>query len=317
MKPRREFKLITQKFNIPHKFSSYSWEIRESVVLREFQEFGTFVYGEVAPTPGFPRQPTLSETIKEARDWESFKKLPEESCLLPALSCMASEVWQQNENHCGNEILSAALVNESVVENNNRIIKRKIGLLPADQEIKITKDWIQQLDSNCLVRLDANGSLTMDELKLWTKEFSQEKKIQFLEQPLNDKLRKEMFAFAMYSSLPLAIDETIVAMGNPYLAREQNWNGFYVIKPTLLADWKNTIKFATENPIKTVFSTVFESPFGYEALIRASRFSNLEPGLSRKCFSQISTELDGHHQRVLRIPSATQSQLSELWAKFD
>ena len=317
MQPKREFKLITQKFNIPHKFSSYSWKIRESVVLREVQESGIFVYGEVAPTPGFPRQPTLSETIKEARDWESFQKLSEESCLLPALSCMASQVWHQNENHCGNEILSAVLVNESVVENKNRIIKRKIGLLPADQEIKKTKDWILQLDSNCLVRLDANGSLTMDELKLWTKEFSGEKKIQFLEQPLNDKFRKEMFAFAMDSSIPLAIDETIVAMGNPYLAREQNWNGFYVIKPTLLADWKNTIKFATENPNKTVFSTVFESPFGYEALIRASSFSNLEPGLSRTCFSQISTELDCHHQEVLRAPSATQSQLAQLWTKFD
>ena len=270
MQPKREFKLITQKFNIPHKFSSYSWKIRESVVLREVQESGIFVYGEVAPTPGFPRQPTLSETIKEARDWESFQKLSEDSCLLPAA-----------------------------------------------QEIKKTKDWIQQLDSNCLVRLDANGSLSMDELKLWSKEFSNEKKIQFLEQPLNDQLRKEMFAFAMDSSIPLAIDETIVAMGNPYLARDQSWNGFYVIKPTLLADWKSTIKFATENPNNSVFSTVFESPFGYEALIRASSFSNLEPGLSRTCFSQISTELDCHHQQVLRAPSATQSQLAQLWAKFD
>ena len=64
MKPSREFKLITQKFNIPHKFSSYSWEIRESVVLREFQEFGTFVYGEVAPTPGFPDNPLFLKRSK-------------------------------------------------------------------------------------------------------------------------------------------------------------------------------------------------------------------------------------------------------------
>ena len=56
----------------------------------------------------------------------------------------------------------------------------------------------------------------MNELKLWTKEFSNEQKIQFLEQPLNDQLRKEMFAFAMDSSIPLAIDETIVAMGTPF-----------------------------------------------------------------------------------------------------
>ncbi len=59
MKPSREFKLITQKFNIPHKFSSYSWEIRESVVLREFQEFGKFVYGEVHRNHVLPGNPHI------------------------------------------------------------------------------------------------------------------------------------------------------------------------------------------------------------------------------------------------------------------
>ena len=64
MQPKREFKLITQKFNIPHKFSSYSWKIRESVVLREVQESGIFVYGEVAPHLVFPGNPLFLKRSK-------------------------------------------------------------------------------------------------------------------------------------------------------------------------------------------------------------------------------------------------------------
>ena len=75
MKPNREFKLITQKFNIPHKFSSYSWKIRESVVLREVQESKYLFTVKLHQHLVFSNKPTLSETIKEARDWESFKKL--------------------------------------------------------------------------------------------------------------------------------------------------------------------------------------------------------------------------------------------------
>lgn len=317
MNANREFKLISQKFNIPHNFSSYSWETRESVVLREQIDSKFYVYGEIAPTPGFPKQPLISNVLKEAESWKASQELIATSSLMPALSCMKSEIWQYNAEADGENISLSPLVDAPALQNNYSTVKRKIGLLPVQKEINITKEWFKSLDSNCKVRLDANGSLTFDELKLWSKELSNEQRIEFIEQPLNDNLRHEMFAFAKDSPIPLAIDETIVAMGNPFLAMEENWVGLYVIKPTLLNDWQSTLEFAKENPNKTIFSTVFESPFGYEALIRASKFSRLEAGISRSYFRNSDTELSCHHEDTLSSPCASQTQLSKLWSKIN
>ena len=71
MNANREFKLISQKFNIPHNFSSYSWEIRESVVLREQIDSKFYVYGEIAPTPGF-RNSLYSQMFLRKLNLESF-----------------------------------------------------------------------------------------------------------------------------------------------------------------------------------------------------------------------------------------------------
>ena len=67
MVANREFKFITQKFDIPYRFSSEIWEIRESVVLREEINSQSFVYGEIAPVPGFPNQPTIRESYKRLK----------------------------------------------------------------------------------------------------------------------------------------------------------------------------------------------------------------------------------------------------------
>jgi hypothetical protein len=157
----------------------------------------------------------------------------------------------------------------------------------------------------------------MDELKLWNDQFSTERRIEYLEQPVSDEFRDVLFDFSNQSNLPLAIDETIVAMGSPYAAKDNGWNGFYVIKPTLLPDWNLTLKFAKENPATTVFSTVYESPFGYEALVRASVFSELEAGLNRENLKSQTKEFPSHHVEMLESPSATTKELNELWAKFD
>ena len=106
-------------------------------------------------------------------------------------------------------------------------------------------------------------------------------------------------------------------MGSPYAAKDNGWNGFYVLKPTLLPNWNLTLKFAKENPATTVFSTVYESPFGYEALVRASVFSELEPGLNRKNLKSQTKELPSHHLEILESPSVTTRELNELWVKFD
>jgi len=317
MNTLREFKFISQKFDRPHISSNFSWEIRESIVLRELNDNGEFVYGEIAPVPGFPFQPQISDILVEAEKWAAYQKLLSSSPLAPALSCMKSDIWKKNVNASGKKIRNSILVPFDNVKGSKPSLKIKIGLLPVVEEIEKTKAWLQRLDISSKVRLDANGALSMDELKLWNDEFSTEKRIEYLEQPVSDEFRDVLFDFSNQSNLPLAIDETIVAMGSPYAAKDNGWNGFYVLKPTLLPNWNLTLKFAKENPATTVFSTVYESPFGYEALVRASVFSELEPGLIRKNLKSQTKELPSHHLEILESPSATIRELNELWVKFD
>ena len=313
---KREFKFISQKFDIPHKFSSKIWEIRESVVLREEIDSEDFVYGEIAPVPGFPNQPSIKRVLQEAEMWRSHEKLPECSALLPALSCMTSKIWNESEYEKNKHLSGSLLLNSTTTGDHHPCVKRKIGLMPVKEEVIIIKEWLKGLETNCHVRLDANGSLTIEEMKLWAEALANETRIQFLEQPLGDDSRDQLFAFAEHSPIPLAIDETIVALGNPYLAFKKGWKGYFVIKPTLLKDWNSSLDFVKEFPSKSILSTAFESPFGYEALIRACGYSELDPGISREPFSQLDTELSCHHADNLRSPAASQTELNELWSKL-
>jgi O-succinylbenzoate synthase len=226
---------------------------------------------------------------------------------------MNSEIWKVNSNQKAKRVERSDLISLRNSESRRFSLKRKIGLFPVSEEIEKIKEWFRTLDPFSKVRLDANGSLNMNELSLWSTEFSTESRIEYLEQPVSDDFRDELFEFARNSKLPLAIDETIVAMGSPQSAKEQGWSGFYVIKPTLLTDWSLTLKFAKENPDKTVFSTVYESPFGYEALVRASRFSNLEAGIGRETLKHNKSELAGHHAEILDSPAVSMSELNDLW----
>ena len=313
----REFKIISQKFDRPHISSNLSWEVRESIVLRELKHTGEYFYGEIAPVPGFPCQPSMLDILNEVEKWISNQPISDLRILAPALSCMNSEIWKMNSNQKAERIGRSDLIPAQKTESPKFSLKKKIGLLPVTEEIKKIKEWFQSLDPASKVRLDANGSLSMEELSHWSTELSSENRIEYLEQPVSDDFRDELFEFSRNSKLPLAIDETIVAMGSPQSAKEQGWNGFYVIKPTLLTDWSLTLKFAKENPGKTVFSTVYESPFGYEALVRACRFSQLEAGISRQTLKHNIGELPGHHAEILQSPAVSMSELNDLWGKYN
>ena len=312
MKISREFRVIERSFSFPIITSSFSWKNRKSVVLRERSASGDYVYGEVAPTPCFPNQPALSQVITEANLWKNDIELPSSNSLLPAISCMKSQIWQF-------ELASKTKLKQSILDNpdaellSTKCIKKKIGLLPTKDEIFKVKDWLDNIPSNCKVRLDPNGSFSTPELMIWLDEFKDEDRIEFIEQPLPDSRREELFNLSHVSPVPLAIDETVVAMGGPRNASENGWNGFYVIKPTLLNDWTSVSNFVFEMPNHSVISTVFESPFGFEAILRMCKHSHLDSGVSRDVFKHLESELLSHHEEQLFSPSVSVQELDRLW----
>ncbi len=312
MKISREFRVINRSFSFPIITSNFSWNNRKSVVLRERSARGDYVYGEVAPTPSFPNQPAISQVIYEANLWSKGIELPSSNSLLPAISCMRSQIWQF-------DLGSKTKLKQSILDNPDaelhsiKCIKKKIGLLPTKDEVVKVKNWLDKIPSNCKVRLDPNGSFSTPDLMIWLDEFKDEDRIEFIEQPLPDSKRQELFKLSHVSPVPLAIDETVVAMGGPRNALENGWNGFYVIKPTLLNDWTSVLNFVFKMPGHSVISTVFESPFGFEAILRMCKHSRLESGVSRDIFKHLDSELVSHHEKQLFSPSVSVQELDKLW----
>ena len=64
---------------------------------------------------------------------------------------------------------------------------------------------------------------------------------------------------------------------------------------------------------KVIVSTCFESPFGYEAVVRLSSNSMISPGLERSCFQGLSVEFCAHHNSVLSSPAVSVKELDKLW----
>ena len=176
-----------------------------------------------------------------------------------------------------------------------------------------TEAVFAELPVDTKVRLDPNQSWSVSVLRKWIDAFYEEKKIEFIEQPLPHAQIDEMFEIAIDSPIPFALDESVVALGDLHKLEKMNWNGYFIIKPSLLSDWPRTIEFIRKNPSKSVLSTVFESPFGYEALLRCCTFSSNSAGIDRKIFFGKTEEFEEHHLDRLQVPCITNRRLANLW----
>ena len=312
MKTVREYKLITQSFANPLITSKDVWRERSSVVLREQSIDGDVFYGEIAPVRNFPQQASISSILREAESWMNFSNASNLKTIMPALSCMNSEIWEMKYEE-QKEILPCQIFDLKNPLPKSRTIKRKIGLLPLREEIEIITKWISGLNSNVKVRLDPNGAFSVSDLLNWIEAFANEPKLEFIEQPLPVEQLDEIMAIAEESNVPLALDESIIEMGGPQRLFDMGWRGFYVLKPTLLSDWEEMLDFVRKWKDLCVFSSVFESPFGYEALLRTCIYSDTDPGISRNIFMGNAIELESHHLSRLKVPAARMEQLEALW----
>lgn len=312
----RQYKVFKQPFTKPLKTAYGTWSERESLVLRENRGNEGMRYGEVAPTLGFTDFHT-QDLLKEAKLWSKGNTISPRSPLNCALSCMNSKIWMNHEDYSETLKESAVLVEEyNDTKRENLTLKKKIGLARIEEEIEETMDWFRRLPASAKVRLDPNRSLDFSGLLKWADALEGEKRIEFIEEPTQYLSLKKLIEFVEKKSVKIALDESVVAHGGPKKLLELGWSGLFVIKPTLLKDWNDTINFIKENPKKSVVSTVFESPFGFEATVRCSGYSKLVPGLERNFFQTNELETKEHHCSPLKIPSLSIQQLNELWLKI-
>ena len=311
MNTSRQFSIYNQKFTFPLKTAHGVWKRRTSLILREEKDDGEVRYGEVAPTPGFA-DCSLQDLMPEARAWVRGESAKHRPIFLSALSCLESEIWLPKNVSEGKPVLWAGL-QASAQEASPFANKRKIGLGSPQEEIEEILEWMSSLPDRSKIRLDANGSLNVESLQLWLDALEGVSGLEFVEQPLPVGQFEELKLISRETSVRFALDETVVSEGGPDALRQRGWEGYCVIKPFLIPDWSETIRFIKSAPEKSIVSTVFESPFGYEAVCRCASYSNAVAGLDRSLFQGVENEFVEHQASPLIPYVVSIRQLNQLW----
>ena len=313
--PRSYFR-YEQPFQVPVSTARGVWKERVSWVFRELREGGKVCYGEIAPIPGLQEIPE-NEIRKEAELWidkggqnEDFKFLG------PALSSLHSSIWELSSDSTSFLKGTARLWGMNA-SSSGSVIKRKIGVGPIDDELPTVLEWLKTLPGHFKVRLDANESLSSDCFLKWADALGENHKIQFIEQPTGRADDDWLIDFASKSSVPIALDESLFRMYDSSLITALPHNLFLVIKPVIFPNWVKLFSDLADRMNQVVFSTAFESPFGYESIIRLAAGSTQVPGLDRTCFSGNKNEFPEHHQSILSSPSVACGRLDSLWQHLD
>lgn len=309
---KREFKIFRQKFNTPLRTAHGLWDVRETILLKETYDGRSFSFGEVAPTPGFNAF-TLKDALKETEIWllEGDNELYK--WINPAITSLKSSIWKNCASKVKKVVPASLYFNSGKIPKYCGVIKKKIGLKCPKEEIPEVLSWIKNLPTSMRVRLDPNQSFDLEKLQVWLDALEDHERVEFIEQPVPGIPCDEILNIISMSSVPIALDEAIVSHGGLRTVKKLGWDGYFVVKPTLLDDWSETISFIKDYPDKCIVSTVFESPIGYEAVIRTCLHSNLVPGVDRRVYQGCSTEFKLHHKPVLSIPSVKNDLLNKLW----
>lgn len=308
-----EVKPLRRNFREPFATATGIWRTRESMVARVKYMDGHVGFGEVAPTPGF-RGETFSDAHRFLSLWEPQMEIPDHLPLCrAALGCAGSSLWRTKTAFP--KIKTAALL-RSPEETNlplNNVLKAKIGVGELSSEIATIENFLTHLPAGSRLRLDANASLSRTEAKAWLDTFEGCSQIEFLEQPLAVTDRNGLMGLAESNSLALALDESLldVQIAEAFLA--DGWPGYFVFKPTLCQDWRAMETFLRNEPTRCVVSSVFESPFGFEAVLRVASLVETVAGIGVNTFF-VEDDFSLHTMDVVLHPGEVDiPQLEELW----
>tara|TARA_Y100000588_G_C14227136_1_gene913671 strand:- start:606 stop:1556 length:951 start_codon:yes stop_codon:yes gene_type:complete len=274
-----ECKPLQRKFSETFATAVGNWCTRESLVVRVECIDGHVGYGEIAPIPGFHGE-SLSDAHSFLSLWKPEMKIPHHLPLCrSALSCARSSLWQ--EKNVFSKVNTAALLSspEETSLPLNNVLKAKIGVGELAEEIATIENLLNRLPSGKRLRLDANGSLSRTEAKAWLETFHGCPQIEFLEQPLPVSDREGVMLLMDKYSLALALDESLTDVDIAEEFLSEGWLGYFVFKPTLCSDWSKLQRFLRKEPTRCVVSSVFESPFGFEAVLRLASLVETVAGI--------------------------------------
>lgn len=269
---RFEFRRLRRRFRRPLRTGAGEVGSVDRILLRTEDPSGVG-FGEIAPWPGFPVETAdaAAEVLREAGGdlgrLRSIARVRADAlpCLAAALS-MASR-WADIAR-LGDGVASAGLLDGGAgsaaakLAEGYRCLKLKVG--PGDG-LAGARAARAALPPGGRLRVDANGSLRLDEAREWAAFAREDERVEFIEQPLPP-------GDAGYLSLGpdrIALDEGVA---NPALARDAaRWEGIVVVKPALAGDWDALEAWAAPRRGRLVVSSAFETAVGRQATLWLAR----------------------------------------------
>ncbi len=123
---------------------------------------------------------------------------------------------------------------EGKIASGCRVIKLKVGALPFGQELALLTELRRRWPAGQVeLRLDANGAWTPAEARARLDALAA-LDVAFLEQPIQPGQPDAMAALCAASPLPIALDEELIAAGDPLTLLETIRPQHIVLKPSLL-----------------------------------------------------------------------------------
>ena len=292
-----------RKFKIPLETRYGSWSVREGIILKLIKNEQQIGWGEIAPLPWFG-----SETLEQALDFcqsigsrltkELIDEIPDKlpACQFgfeSALKNVSSQKPILNLDLPAHKYsyllptgkkaldhLSKINMNDEKLlgDRENLTYKWKIGVQSFTQEISIFEQLVEQLPLNSRLRLDANGGLNLETAQRWLSFTDQIRQIEFIEQPLPPDQFSELLTLSQNFKTAIALDESVSNLKQLKECYELGWRGIYVIKAAIMGSPRQLEKFCRNHAIDAVFSSVFETSIGQQAVLAlAQELNNRDP----------------------------------------
>jgi o-succinylbenzoate synthase len=271
-------------FRVPVRTARGMWQVREGLYVRAVRPDGSAGCGEASPIPS-----PGSESVDDAElfcralggrvDEQVLSRVPEKLLALRnALACAMGGGADPPRHRslpvaallpAGRAALDAA---PRMAEAGFRVFKWKVGLGAADDEMALLDDLIAGLPSASRIRLDANGAWSLRTAERWLARAA-DRPIEFVEQPVAPDSKgadDQLEGLSRDYPVPIALDESI--RGDRDVGRwlEAGWQGYFVIKPSLLGDVRGVLGMLAAARARVVFSSSLETGIGAQAALRSA-----------------------------------------------
>jgi O-succinylbenzoate synthase len=155
------------------------------------------------------------------------------------------------------------------------VFKWKIGLASPPEEFSLLEQLLAALPAGGRLRLDANGALGRREWSAWCDGLNAlgpaARAIEYFEQPFPLATGaagwREQRRLAAVSSVPVALDEGVAEWTAARRTQAARWPGPLVVKPSLLGDGPEFLRWRAKTQADLVYSSVFETSIGLHAAL--------------------------------------------------